>query len=228
MRSIQLRRPGRNLTLALVGLVLVTTAFIGVGLAGAGTQTALPCRNGGANCMNIGYTDAWLGGNTVQLEYSHKFFCERPPSSGASTECEAGAEAKTAPPSGAVVSEMYVLIPMGFTPPADTLQCPSAGHCIGQPSTIDMTRIPGLGGANATLPAHSIVIEEDESFQSTWWPLVLVGVNNLQAWNTIASEKSAEAMDACETSGDCTGEFDTNAYIFFQVLGPGMSPQGPD
>ena len=79
MRSIQLRRPGRNLTLALVGLVLVTTAFIGVGLAGAGTQTALPCRNGGANCMNIGYTDAWLGGNTVQLEYSHKFFCERPP-----------------------------------------------------------------------------------------------------------------------------------------------------
>ena len=71
------------------------------------------------------------------------------------------------------------------------------------------------------------MLEEDESFQSTWWPVVLVGVKNLTAWNQLATAKSAEATDACEEAGNCTQEAETNAFVFFQVLGPGMSPQGP-
>jgi hypothetical protein len=34
-------------------------------------------------------------------------------------------------------------------------------------------------------------------------------------------------MDACEASHNCTDEVPTNAFVFFQVLGPGMSPTGP-
>jgi hypothetical protein len=82
-------------------------------------------------------------------------------------------------------------------------------------------------GGNVVFPHHSIMLEENESFQSTWWPVVLVGVKNLTAWNQIASAKVVDAMDACETAGNCTQEFATNAFVFFQVLGPGMSPQGP-
>jgi hypothetical protein len=118
---------------------------------------------------------------------------------------------------------MYVLVPRGFT--VASLHCPKAGHCIDQPSTIDLSRIGG--GHTAALPAHAIVIEDDEAFQSTWWPLVIVRVKTEKAWNTIAKAKTAEAMDACESAGHCSKEFATNAYIFFQVLGPGGSPQGP-
>ena len=121
---------------------------------------------------------------------------------------------------------MYVLVPLGFSPPGNTLHCPIRGRCIDQPGTIDVSRLVGWTG-NIAFPRHSIVLEEDESFQSTWWPVVLVGVKNLTAWNQLATAKSAEAMDACEEAGNCTQEAETNAFVFFQVLGPGMSPQGP-
>ena len=52
-------------------------------------------------------------------------------------------------------------------------------------------------------------------------------VKNLDAWNTIAAAKSIDAVDACQASGGCFQENDTNAFLIFQVLGPDMSPQGP-
>ena len=189
--------------------------------------TSLPCRDGGPSCINIGFTDAWFNGGTVQLEYSHRFFCAEPPESAASSECEAGKAAQINPPSGPVVSNVYLLIPVGFSPPASTLHCPVSGRCIDHPQTIDVSRLVGSRGEEAVLPAHSLVIEDAEAFQSTWWPVVLVRVKNLDAWNTIAAAKSIDAVDACQANGGCFQENDTNAFLFFQVLGPGMSPQGP-
>ncbi|MEA2555699.1 MAG: hypothetical protein QOI60_1030 [Actinomycetota bacterium] len=212
-------------------LVLLTTASLALGLAfgvavasGSGTSRTLPCNSGGSECMKIGFTDAWLNGHTVQLEYSHRFFCEDPPPAEANSECEAGRPAQV-PPSGPVVSSIYELIPLGFTPPDTTLQCDA--RCIDHPRTMDLSHVFGDMGENAMLPARSFVIEEDESFQSTWWPVVLVGVKNLHAWNKIVAAKNVEAVDACQTAGGCAPEVETNAYVFFQVLGPGMSPGGP-
>jgi hypothetical protein len=211
------------------GLTLFTAAAAVLALTLGATAahrpqaaSSLPCNAGGPGCLNIGFTDAWLGGNTAQLEYSHPYFCVQPPSSGATSGCEAGEAAITSPPN-LVVSELYVLIPMGFTPPASTVQCGT--KCIDLPTTMDLSRIGG--DANATLGPKSFVIEEDESFQSTWWPVVIVPVNNLNAWNRLASKKNIETVDACQASGNCAPEADTNAFAFFQVLGPGMSPQGP-
>jgi len=53
--------------------------------------------------------------------------------------------------------------------------------------TIDLSRSLGVHGFNAILPAHSLVMEDEEAFQSTWWPVVLVGVKTLDAWNTTAA-----------------------------------------
>jgi hypothetical protein len=213
-----------------VGVIFLTTAAAVLGLTlGAASapkqrlSSSLPCNAGGPGCLDIGFTDAWLAGETVQLEYSHRFFCVEPPSSEAKSGCEAGEAAITSPPN-LVVSELYVLVPMGFTPPASTVQC--GAKCIDLPTTMDLSRIGG--SANATLGPKSFVIEEDESFQSTWWPLVIVGVKNLNAWNKLATNKNIETVDACQASGNCAPEADTNAFAFFQVLGPGMSPQGPD
>ncbi|MEP6477416.1 MAG: hypothetical protein ABJC60_09105 [Actinomycetota bacterium] len=218
-----------------VGLILLATASLAFGLAfgsaiASGSRTTsftstLPCNSGGPDCSSIGFTKAWFNGRTVNLEYSHPFFCAEPPDSDASTNCEAGEPAAVAPPSGPVVSELYVLIPKGFTPPSSTLQCGT--HCIDQPSSMDLSRVFGGLGSNATLPPRSFVIEERESFQSTWWPVVLVRVRTLEAWNTIADTKTIESVDACQESGGCAPEAETNTFVFFQVLGPGMSPAGP-
>jgi hypothetical protein len=193
----------------------------------ASDSVALPCRDGGTGCIHIGFTDAWFDGNVVQLEYSHPFFCAQPQDSNGDSACTAGSPAVVPPPSGPVVSNVYLLIPVGFSPPADTLQCPIRGHCIDHPHTIDLSRSLPRGSSEAVLPAHSFVIEDEEAFQSTWWPVVLVFVKNLDAWNTIAAAKNIAAVDACQASGGCFEEVDTNAFLFFQVLGPGMSPQGP-
>src|SRR5215468_1434156 len=56
--------------------------------------------------------------------------------------------------------------------------------------------------------------------------MVLVRVKTLDAWNTIAAAKSIAAVDECQANGGCFEENDTNGFLFFQVLGPGMSPQG--
>ena len=215
----------------LTGVFAIFALTLGVSVAfGMGqrsTTSPLPCEAGGDHCIHIGYTKAWLGGKTVNLEYSHQYFCAEPPSSSASSQCEIGADGTKNPSSGAVVSNLYVLVPLGFTPPQDTLQCPTAGHCIDHPHTVDLSRVFGSSSGNVALPPHSHVLEDDESFQSTWWPVVLVGVKSLDAWKVIAKKKSSAAMDHCEAVGHCTKEIGSNIMLFFQVLGPGGSPNGP-
>jgi len=214
------------------GVIFITTAaaifgltFAAASASGPKVASTLPCQSGGPNCLNIGFTNAWLNGKTVQLEYSHSFFCAQPPESEARSKCEAGEAAKVSPPS-LVVSNIYVLIPRGFRAPGSTLHC--GVRCIDQPRTMDLSRVFNSDSEEAVLPARSFVIEEDESFQSTWWPVVLVFVKNLNAWNTIAMAKTIDSVDACQVNGGCLPEVETNAFLFFQVLGPGMSPQGPD
>jgi hypothetical protein len=207
-------------TVAVFGLALGSAVA-----AGSSGPNTLPCNSGGEHCINIGFTDAWFDGQTVQLEYSHRFFCDRSQPSEAETGCEAGTAAAIPPKSGPVVSDAYVLIPLGFSPPGSTLQC--GNRCIDQPRTMDLSDAFSGKGSDAALGPRSFVIEEAESFQSTWWPVILVGVKNLSAWNTIVAAKNIAAVDACQTSGGCRPEVETNAFLFFQVLGPGMSPQGP-
>jgi hypothetical protein len=193
----------------------------------ASSNKALPCQFGGDDCIHIGFTEAWLNGATVDLEYSHQFFCAQPPSSGASSGCEVGATSQTNPPSGPVVSPIRTVVPQGFTAPPPTLHCPETGHCIDHPSTLDLSRLFGASAANVALPPHSHVLIDDESFQSAWWPVVVVGVKNLAAWNRIVDAKSEAAVQACQAAGDCTPDVPSNTFLFFQVLGPGGGVQGP-
>jgi hypothetical protein len=164
-----------------------------------------------------------LGTTTWRLQIGG--LVQQPPSSGAFSLCEAGASSQVPPPSGAVVSPIRTVTPQGFSPPNQTLQCPVAGQWIDHPHTIDLSRL--MGDSNATLAPHSHVLIDDESFQSTWWPVVVVGVKNIRAWNQIVHAKSETAVQACQAAGDCTPDVPTNAFLFFQVLGPGMSIQGP-
>jgi hypothetical protein len=216
-------------TVAVFGSLMGATFASGQSHTAHHLQSAasLPCQLGGDNCINIGFTEAWLNGKTVDLGYSHDFFCQQPPSSGSSSQCEAGAASASNPPSGPVVSPLRTITPMGFTPPGSTLQCPVAGQCIDHPHSIDLSRLFGSSSSDVTLPPHSHILVDDESFQSTWWPVIVVGVKNVGAWNKIVAAKSEAAVQACQAAGKCTPDIPTNLFLFFQVLGPGASPQGP-
>lgn len=49
------------------------------------------------------------------------------------------------PARGGHIAELWVITPMGFTPPPSTLQGPVAGQCINHPSTVDLA-VPGSPG----------------------------------------------------------------------------------
>ena len=156
----------------------------------------------------------------------HPFFCAQPPVSMTNPHCEAGDAAQVTPPSGPVVSNMYVLVPLGFSPPGNTLHCPIRGRCIDQPGTIDVFRLVGWGTGNIVFPRHRIVLEEDESFQSTWWPVVLVGPKNLVAWNQLATAKSAEGWTPARKPGTARRR-PRRTLRLLPGARPGDSPQGP-
>lgn len=166
-----------------------------------------------------GTTAGWDAGKTVTFFYSKPYFCQQPPASGATTSCELGADGQVAPRSGPIPI-LYVLVPLGFTPPAGTLQCPVAGNCVDHPSTIDLSRVFGAGSENALLPAHSHVIGDEPGASRAnggWWDVQVVGVTSASAWQRIADEKSLTTVRAVQQSGGATGDIPTNLDLFFNV-----------
>ena len=168
-----------------------------------------------------GTTGGWADGRTVTFFYNRPFFCQEPPSSEAPSGCEVGAESETAP-RGGPIPVLYVMTPLGFTPPASELQCPTAGACINHPSTLDLSRI-GLP-ASFPLPPHShIVGREDGSANANagWWEIEVVGVKDQATWNAIVAGKSLETVRALQaadpTGARITGDIPSNLYLFFGV-----------
>lgn len=215
--------------LALAGILAIFATTLGAGLAAAGSShhESSPsadidheyCQFGGPDCNDIGITDAYYDGHQVDLVYTKQNFCKEPPPAKASSHCEVGADAVVSPPpnSGDIESPVWALVPIGFTPPVNTLHCPKPGRCIDHPSTLDLTRVFGSGFGNVPLPAHSHVIEDTEHGISVWWPLRVVGVKSLNAWNMLRQEKSFEAMRSCQSSGQCTPDISTNNFEFFSA-----------
>lgn len=167
-----------------------------------------------------GFTDGWYEGTTVKFYYVHNFFCAQPPTSGAPSGCEVGADAIT-PPVGAKLPDLYVMTPLGFRPDASTLQCPIVGSCINHPSTIDLSRLFGAGAANVPLPAHSHIIDQ---VQGGWWDLKVVGVKDLATWNQVVAGKSIDTVRALQaadpTQTHITADIETNTFLFFNVQRP--------
>jgi hypothetical protein len=113
------------------------------GLAGMGTASS-PARTG--------FTKGFFAGHTVRFFYSKNFRCAEPPAATASSKCEGGTNYTQTPAS--TFDPLYVIVPLGFTPPKNTLQCP-AGHCIDHPHTIDLTSVLGPGTCRCLRTATS-------------------------------------------------------------------------
>jgi hypothetical protein len=175
-----------------------------------------PCEINSPKCDGIGYTDSWFAGQTINLLYSHQYFCADHSLSKAPNGCEIGAATKATPPNGVVVSPIYVMLPIGFHPAG--LQCPM--NCIDHPLRADLTRVFGPGNANALIPDHSHIIVDREHALSAWWPVIVIGVTNQQAWNEIAHGKSLATVQRVRSRHPkwITADIPSNIYLFFQAV----------
>lgn len=168
----------------------------------------------------FGTTGGWADGKTVEFFYRKDFFCRQPPTSGADSQCELGAE-PTIAPRGGKIPVLYVMTPLGFRPDESTLQCPDVGDCINHPNTLDLSRIFGMGTENAPLPAHSHIVEGPGTLKGAsagWWEIEVVGVTSPDVWNEVVEGKSLERVRELQTAGvGITGDIPTNLYLFFGV-----------
>jgi hypothetical protein len=200
-----------------IALFAVVVAVFAV-LLGAALSPSAHAEGGAAATSQgatVGTTQGWLNGRTVTFLYTRPFSCEQPPASGADSGCEVGAAAQTAPIGNPDIPELWVVVPIGFTPDPDTLQCPVAGACVNHPHDIDLSRVFGAGTERVLLPAHSHVIDD---LQGGWWKTFVVGVTTQQAWDRIVAGRSLDTVRELQAEGLATGDIPSNLFIFFNVL----------
>lgn len=165
-----------------------------------------------------GYIDGWLNGERVELYYTKTFFCEEPPESGASTGCELGADAETAPRPGPIPIIYAIAAVGGIQPPLDTLACAPGTVCLNHPAMIDASRVGGP--ANGPAVPHSHILSERAG---GWFHTVNIRVRDLNVWNQIAAAKSLEKVRELQAdpvigvNGQRLISADTPTNIFFFI-----------
>lgn len=220
LSRIGTRRAGMALTgVAAAALALAAgpafAASPGSGMAmGAATGAATGAAQ---NHAMVGNTAGWINGRTATFHYTKDFVCMVPPASGATSGCELGASYDAIP--AAAFDPLYVLVPLGFTPKAGTLQCPTAGQCVDHPHTIDLSRVFGAGTSNALLPPHSHIVTTANMGQSEWWNVIVIGVKSPTTWNRIASAKSYQEVqeERVRDGATVTDNIPTNLFLYFSV-----------
>jgi hypothetical protein len=217
LRMLGTRKAGMALTGLLVGGLALAS-----GTAFASTSSSSSSMSGMAGMSSSshaarGFTKGWYDGHTVRFYYSKNFSCKQPPASTASSKCEGGTNYTQTPAN--TFDPLYVIVPLGFTPPKWTLQCP-AGTCIDHPHTIDLTSVLGSGTGNLTLPAHSHIVATSNSHQSEWWNVDIVGVKNLTTWNKLVRSRNSHELQYLQRakSSAITGNIPTNLFLYFAVV----------
>lgn len=183
-------------------------------------MAASPVQHPGV--AETGTTPGWFDGRTITFSYhTNNFFCHTPVADGqpvgSTSGCEVGSDGTLDPRPGPKPT-LWVMTPIGFRPPDATLHCPVVGNCINHPHTIDLSRLFGPATANAPLPAHShIVIVTGQN----WWELKVIGVKDIDTWNTIVAGKSLATVRALQASDPnhvhIGPDTFTNTYLFFEA-----------
>jgi hypothetical protein len=172
-----------------------------------------------ASDADKGYITGWYAGDEVSLHYTKWYFCTEPPSSGADTGCEIGADAETAPRPGAIPA-IYAIAAVGFQPDVSTLACPPGSVCLNHPAHLDASRVAGAGATNIPGVPHSHIVDDR---QGGWHHTVNIRVFNLGVWNQIVAAKSLakvrelQADPAVGGAGLISPDTPTNIFFFLQV-----------
>jgi hypothetical protein len=204
----------------------------GVGIAAA-ASTAAPASNAMSKGMGIneyGMTKSFFNGGTVSFTYSKGYYCDKSVSSAATSGCEVGANYKVAPASN--FDPLYITVPLGFTVPAMSMECPATLVCVDHPGTIDLSRLepdlkalyPKLTAAqltaalkNSATPGHEHFITTTNGGKAEWWDVKVVGVTSLSEWNAINAHKSFTFLNQQVTAKKTTAIIPTNLFLYFSV-----------
>lgn len=98
-------------------------------------------------CRNIGVTEGWYNGATVNFLYTQNYFCDRTVKAGSRNGCEAGQKFNHVPPgttSEAFTDPLFIPVPL-YSSPKERLQCP-AEHCVDHPMKADLSRLAAALG----------------------------------------------------------------------------------
>jgi hypothetical protein len=219
LRMLGTRKAGIALTGLLVGgLALASgTAFASTSSATSGMSGMSGMSMASSSGHHRGFTKGFYDGHTVHFYYSKNFSCKQPPASKAFSKCEGGTNYTQTPANA--FDPLYVIVPLGFTPPKRTLQC-QTGNCIDHPRYIDLSAVLGGGAGNVLLPAHSHIVATANGHQSEWWNVDIVGVKSLYAWNQLIRHKSARELQYLQRhdSVKVTGNIPSNLFLYFAVL----------
>jgi hypothetical protein len=169
----------------------------------------------------LGTTPSWFEGDVVQLDYTKQFECTSPPTAGSVSKCEMGDTAQTRPASTLAIPVLYVMVPLGFTPPMNTLHCPTAGNCVAHPADLDVSRVFGAGTEKRPLPPHSHIIIDAMNHATTPWLLEVIGIKDEATWDNIAGTQNLAQVRLLQL-GDpnrlhLTDDIPTNVFLFFKV-----------
>jgi hypothetical protein len=201
-----------------IAALALSTACADAPLPTTAKSSAIHFNYHSSSGIDAGYIDGWMDGETVQLRYSKSFFCVEPPSSGAATGCEIGADAETAPRPGSI-RNIYAIAAVGFQAPAGTLACPAGSVCLNHPAMLDASRILGAGKENVPGVPHSHIIE---SLGGGWRHTINIRVFSLAVWNQIVAAKSLAAVRALQAdpavggAGLISQDTPTNIYFFIE------------
>ncbi len=204
----------------------------GVGVAAAASTTPTPSNatSKGMGISEYGMTQSFFNGGTVSFTYSKGFYCDRTVSSGASSGCEAGANYKVAPAKN--FDPLYIAVPLGFTVPMMSMECPTALVCVDHPGTIDLSRLepdlkalyPQYTAAQLTAalkdsatPGHEHFITTTNGGKAEWWDVKVIGVTSMKEWNAIVAHKSFAFLNQQVTKKLTTPIIPTNLFLYFSV-----------
>jgi hypothetical protein len=206
--------------------------FAGAGIASAAGTTS-PSSNATKAGMGIGefgMTKSYYDGHTVSFTYSKGYYCDTSVTSGASSGCEAGANYVTPPAKN--FDPLYIEVPLGFTVPTMSMECPSALVCVDHPGTIDLSRLepdlkalyPNLTAAQLTTaltdsatPGHEHFITTLNGGKPEWWDVKVIGVTSLKEWNAINAHESFSFLNQQVKKKLTTAIIPTNLFLYFSV-----------
>jgi len=204
----------------------------GVGVAAA-ANTAPPASNAMQKGMGInefGMTKSFFNGGTVNFTYSKGYYCDKSVTSGASSGCEAGAAYKVPPAKS--FDPLYITVPLGFTVPMMSMECPATLVCVDHPGSIDLSRLepalkalyPTLSAAqltaalmNTATPGHEHFITTQNAGKAEWWDVKVVGVTSLKEWNAINAHESFTFLNQQVSKKLTTTIIPTNLFLYFSV-----------
>ena len=214
----------------IASMAVIVAGSVGVVAAAASAPTPSNATQKGVGVNQFGMTKSFFNGRTVSFTYTKGFYCDKSVTAASSSGCEAGAAFKVPPAKN--FDPLFILVPLGFTAPTMSMECPTGLVCVDHPGTIDLSRLepdlkvlyPTLTAAQLTsalknfaTPGHQHYITTLNGGKPEWWNVNVIGVTSQSEYNAINAHESFSFLNQQVTKKLTTPVIPTNLFLYFSV-----------